>query len=108
MQELRRRRAHFQKAPEKVESILKGIFKENSEISNRIEESRAITAWAEIVGEAAAHSSRALRIRSGVLIIQVSDSLWMQQLLLLKSGLIKRYRQIFPNLKLTDIYFTRY
>ncbi len=107
MQELKKRRAFFQRGPEKVEGVLNSIFKDNSEISKKIEESRALSAWEKLVGSAAAQSSKALKINSGVLIVRVADGLWMQQLMLLKQTLLKKYRDAFPNLKLSDIYFTR-
>ena len=107
MQELKKKRAFFQRGPEKVEGVLNSIFKENSEISLKILESRALSAWETLVGNAAAQSTKALRIRSGVLVVSVTDGLWMQQLMLLKNSLLKKYREAFPGLKLSDIYFTR-
>lgn len=107
IQEQKRKRAFFQRGPEKVEGVLNTIFKDNPEISKKIEESRAVAAWAKLVGSAAAQSSRALKINGGVLIVKVADGLWMQQLLLLKQSLLKKYREAFPHLKLSDIYFTR-
>lgn len=107
IQELKKKRQRFQKGPEKVESVLLNIFKDNSEISKRIAESRAVMAWPNLVGNAAAQASTALKIRNNVLIVQVADPLWMQQLMLLKNSLLKKYRAAFPSLPLVDIFFTR-
>ncbi len=88
-------------------ALLTSFFKKDSEALRKIEESRALMAWEVFVGDAAARVSKPLRIRGTQLIVRVQDGLWMQQLMMLKHDLLRKYREAFPKLKLTDIFFTR-
>ena len=60
--------------------------------------------WKNYVGALLAEKSRPLKIDNGILYVGVSNSSWMQELVLLKSRILKRYRQEL-NLGITDIIF---
>ncbi len=91
-----------------LKSLMKGFFQNDPELQNRFEEQSAMGAWPGIVGGAAAKISHPLRIRNQILVVQVSDVLWLQQLTFLKTSLLRHYQKEFPSLKLKDIYFTQY
>jgi len=46
--------------------------------------------WDDIVGEVLARHARPMRLRRGVLLVHVDDSLWMQELQFLKDDLRNR------------------
>lgn len=101
-----RRRYRIDARPNKIGELLTSYFKTDKQALKRIEQSRALMAWAGWVGEAAARVSKAEKIRGQSLIVSVTDPLWMQQLCLLKQGFLKKYHKTFPGLRLTDIFFT--
>lgn len=106
-QSVTRRRRQLEAPPRGMGELLDHFFGQDSEAARKMDEGRALLAWEMYVGEAAARHSQAQRIRGDQLIVQVVDPLWMQQLSLLKHGLLKKYRQDFPRLGLRDIYFVR-
>jgi len=104
-----KRKRMIEMGPGKISELLVNYFrKESPQALNKIEESRAIAAWENYVGHVAATHTRALRVRQNQLIVLVADSMWMQQLHLLKNELLKKYRRDFPKLAISDIFFTRY
>jgi predicted nucleic acid-binding Zn ribbon protein len=104
-----RRKRMLENRPGKISDLLLNYFqKESPQALNKIEENRALNAWETYVGRVASEHSRALRVRKDTLVVQVADTLWMQQLHLLKNELLKKYRKDFPRLGLKDIFFTRY
>jgi hypothetical protein len=96
-----------QSRPDRLEGLVENFFKGDRNALKKIDENRAIMAWAEIVGPAVARVSQPIRIRGTTLVVRVQDPLWMQQLSLLKHELIKKYQVGFPKLNIKDIYFTR-
>jgi predicted nucleic acid-binding Zn ribbon protein len=102
-----RRAKALEAMPHKFSELLVNLYKQDPETLARIEENRALLAWEGYVGEAAGRVSQALRVRSGTLIVRVTDPIWMQQLHLLKRELLRKYRAAFPRLELRDIFFTR-
>lgn len=101
-----RRRRAVQGAPKKMDGLLGEYFGHDPEAVRRIEEQRAIQAWAQLVGPAAAAFSKAERVRNRQLVIRVRDPMWMHQLYLLKTDLLRKYKAAFPTLKLEDIFYT--
>lgn len=102
-----RRRKACEAHPSRLSTLLTQYFKKDSQALSKIEETRALFAWEEYVGPAAARLSRALRVRNQTLVVKVEDPLWMQQLSFLKRDLLRRYAEDFPRLRLKDIFFTR-
>ncbi len=89
-----------------MDNLVSEFFGHDPEAVRRIEEHRAIQAWAEVVGPAAAAFSKAERVRNRQLVIKVRDPMWLHQLYLLKNELLRKYRTAFPSLKLDDIFYT--
>ena len=59
-------------------------------LERRLDEQRAVQAWAEVVGPAIAAQSQAAEIRDGVLFVDVATNVWMQELGLLREGIVLR------------------
>ena len=62
-----------------------------------------INSWRDIVGLQLASKTCPLKLFKGTLFLTVSDSQWMQTLLFLKSEIIRKLEQKFPNLKIKEI-----
>lgn len=102
-----KRRIASEMRPKTVGELLSTLFQHDGEALRKMEETRAMMAWPNYVGDAAARVSQVLRVRNGTLVVQVRDPLWMQQLSLLKRDLVKKYMRDFPKLSIRDIFFTR-
>lgn len=59
-------------------------------LGKRLQEYRAVEAWSEVVGELVAEHSKATGIREGTLFVDVTSSVWMQELQLLRGEIIER------------------
>ena len=64
---------------------------------------RLINTWRKVVGLQLASKTCPLKLFKGTLYLTVSDSQWMQTLLFLKTGIIQKLNQIFPDLKIKEI-----
>jgi predicted nucleic acid-binding Zn ribbon protein len=102
-----KRRARIEAEPQSLSRIIPNYFTKNPKTLSKIEETRALISWEKYVGESAASQSQAVRLRHGTLTVKVSSPIWMQQLSFLKERILRHYRKDFPNLKITNIFFTR-
>ena len=59
-------------------------------LERRLDEQRAVQAWTVVVGPAIASQSQATEIRDGVLFVDVATNVWMQELGLLREGIVLR------------------
>jgi len=59
-------------------------------LDRRFEEYRAVEIWPEVVGPAIAAQASAVEIRDGVLFVDVASNVWMQELGLLRNGIVER------------------
>jgi predicted nucleic acid-binding Zn ribbon protein len=59
-------------------------------LERKLEEYRAVEAWPEVVGTAIASQTRAVAVREGILFVDVASSVWMQELGLLRDGIVAR------------------
>lgn len=64
---------------------------------------KLINVWREIVGIQLASKTCPMKLFKGKLYLTVSDSQWMQTLLFIKSGIIQKLGQKFPDLKITEV-----
>ncbi|HRY83452.1 MAG TPA: DUF721 domain-containing protein [Candidatus Cloacimonadota bacterium] len=64
----------------------------------------ACYSWKDAVGPLLAEKSRPLKVENGILYVAVSNNSWMQELVLLKSKILARYRRE-PGLGINDIIF---
>ncbi|MDA3903959.1 MAG: DUF721 domain-containing protein [Desulfuromusa sp.] len=91
------------KKAEKVGSLLKQILGQPG-IGEQITRHQAWLVWDQLVGEQIAARARPLKLRKGVLEVQVDHPVWMQQLQMLKPKILEKINAIIPNAGITDIY----
>jgi len=84
-------------------SILQELMKTKG-IGEQITRHQAWLVWDKIVGEQIANRARPLRLRRGVLEVQVDHPVWMQQLHMLKPQILEKINAQVPNAGITDIY----
>ena len=67
-----------------------GDLLEGLGLEHRMREFRAVEIWEATVGEPVAQRTRPVGIRDGVLFVEVSSSVWMQELVLLRDEIVER------------------
>lgn len=74
--------------------------------TSRFELHRVFTFWDEIVGPEVAAQAKPLKMHGTVLWVEVSESVWLQQLQFLKMAFVENINKRFGAGGLTDIHFT--
>jgi len=70
-----------------------GDLLEGLGLEHRLREFRAVEIWDATVGELVAQRTRPVGIRDGVLFVEVSSSVWMQELVLLRDEIVERLNE---------------
>jgi predicted nucleic acid-binding Zn ribbon protein len=87
--------------------LLAGLLSELG-LEQRLREQSAVARWPELVGPEIAARSRALRIRDGVLYVQVTSAAWSQELRFLKERFLAGYAAALAPGLVKDIRFTQH
>lgn len=74
-------------------------------LSDRIKEFDAVNAWVEVVGEDIARRTKAIIVRDGTLIVEVSNSVWRNELFYLKAEIIEKLNHRIGKKIIHDINF---
>ncbi|MDZ7291026.1 MAG: DUF721 domain-containing protein [candidate division KSB1 bacterium] len=74
-------------------------------IGERVKEFEAVSKWAEIVGEPIARHTCAKDVRDGKLIVEVSGSVWRNELFYMKAALIEQINARIGKKIIHDILF---
>ncbi|MGE5572485.1 MAG: DUF721 domain-containing protein [Bacteroidota bacterium] len=74
-------------------------------IMRQARRARAIDLWPEVVGKAAASASRAMQCKDGVLFVWVRNSVWANELSLLKADIIKKLNRCLGRGTIVDVRF---
>jgi predicted nucleic acid-binding Zn ribbon protein len=90
--------------PEKAEIILKRLTSRMG-IDTRLEMEKAVVLWEEAVGPKVARRARATAVRNGILFVTVVNSTWLQELSLLKEGIIEKLNGLLEGHVVRDIVF---
>lgn len=77
-------------------------------LADRLQEQAALARWPELVGPEVAARSKALRIREGVLYVQVTSAAWSQELRFLKARIIASFDAALGPGLVKDIRFTQH
>lgn len=85
--------------------ILKRIREKNPTLSVRIDESQIICEWDAAVGAIIAKHARALKIKDGVLFVQVDHPVWKTELHLRKHQILAKLSEKNPKVKIKDLFF---
>jgi len=90
--------------PERVGSILDRLAARMG-ITSRLEKEKAVILWEEVVGKNTARRAEAVSIKGGKLVVIVESSAWLQQLALLKEGIIAKINTRIGRPLVEDIIF---
>ena len=80
-------------------------FVQKEGLDRGIREQKAISVWPEVVGENISANSRPKSINSGILIVEVSNTVWRQELQLQKNTIIKKINNVLTKKIIKDIRF---
>jgi predicted nucleic acid-binding Zn ribbon protein len=81
----------------KVGDILPGVMK-GLGLDAKIREAEFVKQWGVIVGKTVAARSKPIAIRDGVLLIEVENNAWMQEIRYLQRDIIEKVRRAYPEL----------
>ncbi len=90
--------------PDHISSLL-GEMVERRHWQERFELHEVFTFWEKAVGKDIARHARPAKFRGKVLWLDVSDSIWMQQLQFLKTTLLAKINSQFDSVEVEDIRF---
>lgn len=90
--------------PEPIGSIIDSFLKRRG-LSKKIKQHQLWEIWAELVGQAVAKEAAPLRIQRNMLVVEVTNSAWMQELVFLKPRILAKIKDSLPEAGITDIRF---
>ena len=99
------RRPGMQKAAragDLIDKLLAGLG-----LDDRLQQYRALVIWEAVVGPQIAARTRPVRIRDGILEVNVDQPAWMQQLQLMKPKILARLNSELGKASITDLYLKR-
>ncbi len=102
---MKRRRPNMHQAVH-VGSLLEPLLK-NLGLDERLQQSRAMIIWDEVVGPQIASHTKPIRIRDDVLEIYVDQPVWMNQLHLMKPQILRKLNSELGETPLKQIFLKR-
>ncbi len=81
----------------KVGNILPGVMKRLG-LDVKLREAHLVREWRSVVGEAVAARSRPTVVRKHILLVEVENNAWMQEIRFHQREIIERIRETFPDL----------
>ena len=95
---MRRRR------PEPIGKVLVELI-EKLGIAAKMSEQRAVTEWAEIVGEKVAEHTRAVKVDRGRLFVEVDSPVWSQELTFMKRKIVREINRRIGREAIEHVHF---
>jgi len=92
------------KSAKKIGSIIPEVLKQLG-LEGRLEEEELKREWTAVAGEAIARVSKPLRVRNGVLYVEVESGAWAQELSFRRSQLVELINKQYRAIELKDIRF---
>lgn len=92
------------KKPKRVGSILSEVL-DRMGLTRGLKCQNVLSLWPVVVGKEICRRAQAYDIQDGVLLVQVSDNTWMQELYFLKSVIIKKLNDKIGETLVKDIRF---
>jgi predicted nucleic acid-binding Zn ribbon protein len=87
-----------------IGSLIAGLLKDRG-LDKQMQSYSALALWAEIVGETAARSTRAVSCERGILVVEVQRAIWRTELQLRKHELLEKLNQRIGTQSVQDIMF---
>lgn len=100
---MKRDRRPPMKQAERAGTLLHQMLNQ-SDLGHQLSRHQAWLIWDKLVGKQIAMRARPLRLRKGILEVQVDHPVWMQQLQMLKPQILKRLAEMAPNAGIEDIF----
>jgi hypothetical protein len=94
-----------EKRVEKLGEILSRLIRSEG-YERKSPQGPVFAAWPEVVGELLSQKSWPVSLRKGVLLVQVSDSVWMQELQMQKHQILERIGAVRGGGEITDLRWT--
>jgi predicted nucleic acid-binding Zn ribbon protein len=89
---------------EKAETILEDLIRRFG-MEGKLQEARLDRVWPQVVGPAIAAATRPVRVKNGVLLVQVKSSAWVQELNFRRRDILNRLASYLPSVRLRHIDF---
>lgn len=90
--------------PVRIKDALGGLFK-SLKIEKRVGEAGAVRVWAESVGHDVNRVTQVVGVENGVLKVVVKDSVWRQELVMMKSEIVRKINDRLGGEVIKDIRF---
>lgn len=90
--------------PVKIKDALGGLFK-SLKIEKRVREAGAAHIWAETVGDDIDRVTQVVGVENGVLKVIVKDSVWRQELVMMKFEIVRKINDRLGEAVIKDIRF---
>ena len=90
------------RAGDLVDKMLKGFG-----LDEKLHQYRALIVWEDVVGPQIAARTRPVRIREGILEVNVDQPTWMQQLQLMKPKILSQLNEHLGKATIKDIFLKR-
>ena len=87
-----------------IKEALRSFVKKEG-LDRGIQEQKAVSVWPEVVGENISANSLAKSISSGILVVEVSNAVWRQELQLQKNAIIEKINKVLTRKTIKDIRF---
>jgi predicted nucleic acid-binding Zn ribbon protein len=75
-------------------------------LTQRLKEFEAVAIWPEVAGEHVAKATQAKDVRDGRLFVEVTNSIWRNELYYLKADLIEKLNKKIGQKVINDIFFS--
>ena len=84
---------------EKAETVLEDLIRRYG-LEGKLQEARLNKVWPQAVGPAIAAAARPVRVKNGVLLVQVKSSAWMQELSFRRRHILERLASYLPSVRI--------
>ncbi len=91
--------------PTNIGDIFSGLFKD-MQAESHLELGSIQKSWQQVVGDKIACRTSPATIRKGVLFVNVTSSMWVQELHFLRGAILEKLNATLKQTKLTDIRFS--
>jgi predicted nucleic acid-binding Zn ribbon protein len=86
----------------KIKHIINALLKEQG-LEGKMSENRLLNSWEDLLGKSVAKATRELYIKDQVLFVQLRSSIVRNELLMIKTDLIKRLNEVAGRDVIKDI-----
>jgi predicted nucleic acid-binding Zn ribbon protein len=93
------------KSPVAIAEVLEKVLKKQG-IAKKIYQYGVFDAWVEIVGETIGKRSRPVKMQGDTLVVAAKNSVWANELSMMKPEILKKIREYYPDAVINDIRFT--